>query len=459
MNERIETDKPIIDPVYSQEEPNQPIDLGQVAVQIEHNGTPCRRTASATMTFYPETHLTFVISPDADSQCSGFVNAGTKLQITLPQRNVTVDCFCGRLGEKYGGMVLSPTRSGVTVTQPSSNISKAVFHLFNFPDFFSPEDYVLRTDEHTEIRGGRVTLKADGWVITIAATGRTNELEERLEAHGGYVITHMGQIVREDGAVFNSDQLDDLLTCLHHFLSFTLGCWAGLALPVGFDNDGNRVFEQWGIRRVANGPWNAIGSWFDRHHGDFLSQVFPGFLSRWQDATWRQTLASAVYWYLEACDHSIGVGVDTGVILAQTALELLSWTYCVRDRALLLPETFEKPGALKASDKLRMLISNLGIPREIPSILSRLCNPSEGKWHDSLHAMTDIRNSIVHPDKKARVTDDLYYQAYQLSVWYLDLVLLHLCGHGGHYANRLNASTRWEGEVELVPWSLEQGHV
>ena len=448
------TDKTHYKPIYSQTEPNQAIKLGQVVIQFEHEGKSYHKTANATMTFLPKCDFTFVIPLDGDNSSIGQVSVGTKLKLTLPQRGVAEDFFCSAAGEKYGGLVFSPTRSCISVMQSSSIISSAIFHLFNFPNFWAPDDQckaATKRATQSERKCKQAILKADGWIITISALDGINDLEKELDSQGGYLITHVGTISREDGTTFTSEQLDDLLTCLHHFLSFTLGCWAGLALPIGFDKDKNRVFEQWGVRRVANGAWNPRGSWFDRHHGELFSQVFPGFLSLWQNTIWRQPLASAIYWYVEACDSTIGVGADTGIILAQTALELMAWTYCVTDREMVLPDTFKKPGALKASDKLRMLTSNLGIPREIPSELPALRDHTDPKWGDGYHATTDIRNSIVHPDKKG-TTANLYYPAYQLSLWYIDLVLLRLCGHNGYYANRLQDPNNWVGDVEPVPW-------
>lgn len=105
----------------------------------------------------------------------------------------------------------------------------------------------------------------------------------------------MGKIEREHGASFSSAELDDLLSCLHYFLSFALGRWAGLALPIGFDENGNRVFEQWGLRRTASGPWNGSCSWFDARHAELLAQVFPGFMALWRDESWRLLLTQAIY--------------------------------------------------------------------------------------------------------------------------------------------------------------------
>ena len=440
MTDRTETDPPRIVPIYSQNAPNEPIELGQVAVQFGHQGKVYQKTANALMRFLPSNSLVFEIASDEDDSCLGmklFCTADPNITITLTDTGASFDaCYAPPCGER-AGIAFSPRRSPVTVTHPAAAISTATFHLFNFPHFLTRE------------AGARVVLKGGGWVITIAAADRTWELEQELKAKDGYDITHAAQIAREDGTTFDSRSLDSLLTCLHYFLSFVLGCWAGVALPVGFDGNGNRVFERWGLGRTAKGSWNPLMSWFDRQEGELLSQVFPGFLSLWQDALWYQPLCSAVYWYLEANNS---VGVDTGIVLAQTALELLAWTYCVQDRKIVSQNAFRSRGGLNASDKLRMLVSCLGISKEIPSELLALRGRPGRKWDDGIHAVTDIRNSLVHPDSKVPVSVERDHEVYRLSLWYITLVLLRLCGHNGVYASILTPG-RWEGTVERVPWA------
>jgi hypothetical protein len=457
MDGRIEVDKSLIEPIYSQTGPSQPIDLGPVAVRYDCKGATHNVTANVTMKFVPDDGLEFVCPLESEDPFFALKSSrevGGVIKLALPERGVDFDAFCVAIGGDRGGIVYVPTRSGITVTPPSASISTATFHLFNFPDFYGAENYILRTGE-PPLQGaktcGRVVLKADGWNITVAATDRTDSLTKALKAQGGYVITHMGRVMREDGSTFSSEQLDDLLTCLHYFLSFVLGRWAGLALPVGFDSEGNRVFEQWGTRRTAEGPWNGSFSWFDAHHGELLSQVFPGFMSLWSSNLWHQPLTHALYWYLAACDRRAGIGVDAGLILAQTALETLAWTYCVLQRKMVSPRAFKR-GGLPAADKLRLLTSSLSIPKETPLGLSALHGTSGKKWEDAMDAITAIRNSLVHPDGQTGFPGESYYEAYKLSLWIVDLVLLRLCGHRGKYANRL-ANNRWAGAVEPVPWA------
>ena len=265
-----------------------------------------------------------------------------------------------------------------------------------------------------------------------------------------HFAAHMGQITREDESTFSSEQLDELLSCLHYFLSFALGRWAGVALPVGFDAAGNKAFEEWGLRITADGPWHGGSSWFDSHHSELLSQLFPWFMKLWTNKLWQKPLRDALYWYVASCDRRVGIGVDAGLILAQTALELLAWTYCVLDRKMISAAAFQ-PRRLSAADKLRLLASSLNIPLEIPPHLSALHGRRGKKWIDGMEAITDVRNSLVHPAAHQNLLNFSYFEAWKLSLWYIDLVLLRLCGHSGKYANRLYQ--RWTGQVESVPWA------
>ncbi|MCH8150561.1 MAG: hypothetical protein IH987_21725, partial [Planctomycetes bacterium] len=131
-------------------------------------------------------------------------------------------------------MVFVAEKSVVTATKSSRSLAEAVFHLFNFPDFHGPTDYVIETcagNHTTQRRCGRVTLKADGWTVTIAGFDKTSDASKKLKEHGGFIITHMGKIQRDDASTFSSKQLEDVLNCIHYFLSLALGRWAGVALP------------------------------------------------------------------------------------------------------------------------------------------------------------------------------------------------------------------------------------
>jgi hypothetical protein len=183
-------------------------------------------------------------------------------------------------------------------------------------------------------------------------------------------------------------------------------------------------------------------------HGELLSEAFPGFLALWEDTRWHTPLWKAIYWYLLAN----GSNSDAALILAQTALELLAWTCCVEDRKMISADAFE-PRGLSAADKLRLLASALELPLEIPSSLSALHGRPGKKWQDAPDAITGTRNVLVHPHAKVPVPEGAYYEAANLSLWYLEMILLRLSGHRGKYSNRLAPSPRYTGCVESVPWA------
>jgi hypothetical protein len=73
-------------------------------------------------------------------------------------------------------------------------------------------------------------------------------------------------------------------------------------------------------------------------------------------------------------------------------------------------------------------------------------------WIDAPHAITEIRNSLIHPEHKRRGQfGKAFYPAWELSQWYLELALLRICEYSGTYSNR-TVSGKWIGTVEPVPW-------
>lgn len=442
-----------IEPLYSQISPNEAIDFGNVKVQFTHDGSTHDAVADAKLSFAPKDRLHIVIPNDGPLTRIGatlFGDQSWNQKLTLPDRGVTIDVICTAAGGERGTVFTTKT-SGITVTPISPEVSSAVFHLFNLPDFHGTDSYVLVTGD-APLQGfrscGRIMLRSDGWKIAIAASERTKDCVKMLKEQGGYLLTHVGKIEREDGECFSSTDLEEQLHILTFFLSFAFGCWTAPALAVGMNPGGERVFEEWGIRRISEGPWNGDSSWFDEHHGELLTQVYPGFVRLWQSELWKKSLRNAIYFYVGANDPGNGVNVDTALMLTQAALELLAWNYCVRDRRMISASSFGRRG-LGAHDKLRLLASSLNVPIDVPTSLTALqslLKPEE----DAMDVLTDLRNLVVHPSDDERPSG-AYFEAWKLSMWFIEVVLLRLCGHTGRYANRLNS--RWVGQIEPVPWA------
>ena len=299
------------------------------------------------------------------------------------------------------------------------------FHLFNLinPEAFCGE------------------IKWDGWSITFSSMKFNKDDKDTVRDTGGFLLTHMGRLTKSDGESFSSKDALDLILSLNLALSFAAGRNITCICPTGFDNQDNLVWQQW--NSPAN--WDSVINWLPKEFNSFTKFLpeFLTFVSSNDD--WRLCLREVIYWYVRANNSKFGV--DAAIILAQTAIERLSYEYVVMHRKTLSYDGFKD---LRASDKFRILFSMLDIPNNIPPDFGIISNLNK-QWTNSAYALTDIRNSLVHPEHKSR---DKYVgacpEAWNLSLWYLELCLLALCKYKGKYNNRSKPNNAYP--TENVPW-------
>jgi len=318
-----------------------------------------------------------------------------------------------------------------------TELAHAVFHLVNFKN-------VLGTPQSPAQSGKGMCLEDDMWSIQLSSLPQTKDHFKALSSNGGYAITHVARLRKADGGVFCGKAATDVLLALRFFLSFAKGAWCAPICPVGFSPEGERAWEQWSSPQQS---WKSPMSWFDQHSSSQLETLFPCFMNRWNNECWRTALQEVLYWYMNANDSHRGI--DAGIVLTQAAIERLSFEYAVRNRRLIEVQGFKD---LRASDKYRLLFSSLDVPIDIPSEASDLTKlAAQFNWQDAPHALTEIRNSLVHPEHKRRnQLDKAYFDAWRMGLWLLELSVLRVCGYEGTYGNRLKS--RCVGEVEPVPW-------
>lgn len=234
-------------------------------------------------------------------------------------------------------------------------------------------------------------------------------------------------------------------------MTFVRGTWCDPVCATGFDSTGTSVWKAISAPRSVS---HAVHSWFDSVHPEQITELFPLFLNRWQSSDdWESCLQEVIYWYANANNTAGGVpSIDVSILLSQAALERLSYQFAVIDRRLISAEGFKSP-QLRASDKLRLLLSSLKIPIDIPSSVQKIQkHTADTKWSDGPHAYSDIRNALVHPDPKERTTKfECIQDGWKFGLWYLELALLAVCNYNGSYGNRLTRERY--GEVESVPWA------
>ncbi len=437
--------------IYSTTQPNKEIFLTEESIEIKHRDLKAEGTAKVIMRLLPKPRLLFNIELKK-SPFGPFELMEEKSVLVFTSRGESIEVLIasttGRLKEYR--IIAIPSKEPI-IFSTSRNASKIIFHILNFPNFLGIQQVVETINGKPYPRGG-VVLEYDDWQIIINAAMSYNDLEKvisQLRGKGGFSITHIGMIKKSNGKPFRISEASKILDALYFYLSFCTGYSTCDLLPVGFNKKDERVWERWGVRRAD--PWQQVPSWFDRHHGKLLAEVFPGFFSLWKNEIWKKPIENAIYWYLKSNIQS--GGTDGSIVLAQAALELLSWIFLTEEKKALSSEGFK---LLHADDLIRLLLTSQGIKLEVPSTLNKLAKlAKELNSSDGPKAITEVRNFIIHPGKKRLAGHDIpYYEVLNLALWYIELVLLHLFGHTGVYADRLKTD-RYIGEISFVPWVIK----
>ncbi len=98
-----------------------------------------------------------------------------------------------------------------------------------------------------------------------------------------------------------------------------------------------------------------------------LNELFHGFIQRWKDTFWKESLARAIDWYVHS--NALTEIAEGSIVLTQLALETLAWTYFITDQT---GQHLGKYRKKKAADRLRVLLVGLSIPIEIPEEMIHL---------------------------------------------------------------------------------------
>lgn len=302
----------------------------------------------------------------------------------------------------------------------SVDIRELRFELVNMPMF--------RVQVPGALQPNRTILTYETWEIEISPAILTNT--DTFRPSSPYRLTHSILVKTAANQQLTTDEARTIIEGLHVFFSFAFGQLVGTMSVKGMDEAGSLVWQEWGVR--STDLLSSQETWFNRRiYGSLLAEAFPKFMQQWTDPLWRDVLRSTVYWYTRAVnvDHDI----DGPILLTQAALELLAWKV-----------GFKKGNA---SARLRRLLERYEIPVSIPSGLVSIAR--HDNWKDGPDAFTAIRNSLTHPKLETELP---IAEAWTLGVWYLELILLAICGYSGVYSNR-TAHFPCANQVETVPWA------
>lgn len=440
-----------LSPVYSTHSPNDAIQLYNGQLEIEQDSIKISTNGIIELIWLRNPKVKFSFTHNyiySGSSIDFIINEPITLQLPTLSKAINARIIqSSNTHEMKGsklvcsGDIAEPVRLG-----NGDNLSYLILHLPNFHDAFGSDI----SSQHERLTWlGRFHLDTDEWKITIDKVENYSFLYKELKATGGYAITHIIKVEKADESFFKIDETQILIENLFYFLSFARGFWVESVLEVGFDKQEKRVWEKWINPRTDR--WQNVNSWFNFHTPIKLTYFWSNFCNKLQDSIWRESLKRAIRWYISA-NQKAGE-LEGSIILVQTAHELLSWTKFVTEKGI-SEEGFSK---LPAADKLRLLLIEANIPLETSALLKFLSSLSKLENWDGAKAVTEIRNKLVHPSPKniqklRRIGEDEMQDAYILTMWYLELILLYLLGYQDEYVNRL-IYMKWVGQTEQVPWT------
>lgn len=366
----------------------------------------------------------------------------SSMTIELPALGWKASGFITSLGSAGVRGVFHTGVSGQLVSRKVTRFARLTFLVPNFPSAIGS---AVSEAGKGGWWAGRNVFSADGWRVTLDGLRDSRDRADHGQRLGGYTVTHVGSLEREDGKAFTPKQAERALGILALFLSFARGLWTGPMMVTGFDSGGDPVWQEWSPR-VRVDQWQYRESWLPLH--DDFSTALSGFWTLAADVKLGRALRYAVHWYIEANKQS--GAMEGSIVMMQFAFELLAWLELVRRRKFLTRDAF---GRLNADDQIRLMLATLRVPLEVPPNLALFAK--EAKKLDAARAFTALRNGVVHPPKGDALPEHpsaLVQEAYGLGMRWLELLLLRVIGYDGKYHDRL--LHRSAVEAAPVPWTV-----
>ena len=330
---------------------------------------------------------------------------------------------------------LTPVMTPCPAIRDDASLREIRFGILNFFNFnrmlgTGSERVDDRANNRTYIRG-RAPITAGPWLIEVQ---EVDDVASVVKQREGIRLAHTGTIRTTDGSFFQAGEVLKLVRTLRQFLSFAGGSGVGLCRVEGDDDQGQRVSVRWGTEYVSVVEQSRF-SWLPTLSAtDALSSVFAEYYRQISvNDPKRFAIDNALGSYIENVDS----GMLTDLPRIQIALEsLCSLTMgCIHNM----------------TDALQQTLQAAHIPLDVPTWLSRLdAFRTTEQLATAPAVFVRLRNWMVHGNPKIEgVSSPVVWDACQLGLWYVELLLLRQFNYKGRYR------IRGDGSVENVPWATK----
>jgi hypothetical protein len=324
---------------------------------------------------------------------------------------------------------VSGLTSGATlIGDKSVPVEKVIFSIPNMRSFHGEP-----VAKGTSATKGRLRFDLDDFAITVDQDLNYNEKHGKLENQGGFMLLWNGEIVKKVGCIRHAE-LSSLLSALTKFFSFLNGRRCSPCFLQG-KYAGSVIWTDYTGFRTDQ--YKDVISWPPEHSLEGIADLWRRFYEHWKIENDRDVLNTIVHWYVEANNNS---GFAEGaIVMIQTALELIYNWHLIEGKGLLTGRDAE---SITASNKIRLLLADLKIPKDLPLFCKALKDIGAD---DAPEAFVRIRNSIVHSQEEKRkklseIPDNAIVEAMHLGIWYIEIMTLKILGYKGKYQSRVSGT-------------------
>lgn len=337
------------------------------------------------------------------------------------------------IGE-VGGTMISINHEESIVNEFNGQLKR--YYSQNIPDIDSLEFCLFNCSSVGERNKKIVTFQDEDWEILIQERKDYEETIKTLNVTNGFGVTHIGIIKRKDRMRFYPDDTNKLIKGLEWLLSFLNERHIGVPITIGYQGQ-EKVWEEYISVNIDSYDFSTV--WLSRE--DYFVNMYPYILSRLDDIVWNKVFDQLLEWYIEIRSGKL---IGNQIISVQLALELIAWNYIVIDKEILSKKAFK---TLNTSDLFRILFYEFQIDKFFNEFnLHKELNKYKG---DGIFTLTEVRNSIIHPDKPDEFSEDATFTVYRYGLSCLHHSILYLLNYEGKYKTMYSSLLRNANHEQL----------
>ncbi len=275
--------------------------------------------------------------------------------------------------------------------------------------------------------------------------GAADAYRSATQLNEGVVIAGVFE-VRPTSANYNLEDIRSDISKVWRFLRFVTGADVGLGPWLGRTDDGKLSAIQPDAGRHDH--LQTTDNWASFHSAECLPKVFDKYQAACEDAETEDALKRAIDFYRASTSARNSAGIETGIVLSQSALELLCDFILQKNAGWTSELTSQARGfhnRLGASSKF---IGYKGDVLEYAKSVRKAYK--QKKLLNDFHILTNARNTISHAKPDVVLTGPQLLGIWNASMFLVELHLFFLIGYRDKMRDRRMVSG-WFGETIPVP--------